>query len=318
MKRLNAAIYVIGFVLLCGGTIRAQQQIQTLDDSLVQAGKQIQELKQGTKLAVLSFSSTSDTFSKYVIEELTGLLVQMKRFTIVDRQSLDSIRKEMSIQLSGDVSDESAQAVGRQIGAEAIIVGSLTNLGSGYRMWIKALKVETGQVEIFFRCTITNDATVAFLLHGDQKSAPAPVSASTPAAPVPASKPSAPKSTEPKVYKIGDTGPGGGTVYLVEGNGGWEVSRLLGGYTWEEAKKAAKEYQGGGKSDWRLPSKDDLNLIYENIQKAGVMNLGSGSTYWSSSQGGYNGPWVQRFSDGSQSGDYHKYVAFSVRAVRAF
>jgi hypothetical protein len=52
-----------------------------------------------------------------------------RKVTIIERKSLDLIRKEMNLQLSGDVSDDSAQAIGKQLGAQAIVTGSLTNLG---------------------------------------------------------------------------------------------------------------------------------------------------------------------------------------------
>jgi TolB-like protein len=245
---MKSAIFTLCMAVglgLCAEKQLGAQQVQTLDESLVQAGKQIQELKPGTKLAVLSFSSVSDNFSKYVIEELTGLLVQMKRFTIVDRQSLDAIRKEMAIQLSGDVSDESAQAIGRQIGAEAIIVGSLTNLGSGYRMWIKVLKVETGQIEIFFRCTIMNDATVAFLMHGDQKSAPATsANPATGGRPQASQTPAAAHAPAAVVYKVGDKGPAGGWIFYDKGDNSDD---------WRYLEAAPRDV---GPAQWGLDSTD--------------------------------------------------------------
>ncbi|MDR3342196.1 MAG: DUF1566 domain-containing protein, partial [Treponema sp.] len=120
-------------------------------------------------------------------------------------------------------------------------------------------------------------------------------------------------------YKVGDTGPGGGTVFYVEGNFGSEMSRLLGEYSWSEAKTEARNYKGGGHSDWYLPTSSELNLIYENLQKAGVMNLGS-DWYWSFSEykeykDSYS--WGQRFSDGYQNG-IAKRLACSVRSVWAF
>ena len=81
------------------------------------------------------------------------------------------------------------------------------------------------------------------------------------------------------------------------------------------AAKACREYRGGGKSDWFLPSKDELNLLYENRATVGNMK---DYWYWSSSQGGngVNHAWGQYFANGDQSDD-GKYASF-VRAIRAF
>ena len=69
-----------------------------------------------------------------------------------------------------------------------------------------------------------------------------------------------------------------------------------------------------GYSDWYLPSKDELNILYRNRNVIGGFNE---TFYWSSSE--YNGSyaWIQNFADGSQYG-YIKGSTYRFRAVRAF
>jgi hypothetical protein len=81
------------------------------------------------------------------------------------------------------------------------------------------------------------------------------------------------------------------------------------------AAKACKDYSGGGKTDWFLPSKDELNMLY--ISKNHVGGFGNGY-YWSSSQYGNIGAWCQSFRDGFQGIYSGKGNTLSVRAVRAF
>jgi hypothetical protein len=71
-----------------------------------------------------------------------------------------------------------------------------------------------------------------------------------------------------------------------------------------------------GHSDWFLPSKDELNLMYVNLKRWGLGGFQNG-WYWSSTQ--YNGgnAWEQRFSDGYQVVNF-KNSTGCVRAVRAF
>jgi hypothetical protein len=73
-----------------------------------------------------------------------------------------------------------------------------------------------------------------------------------------------------------------------------------------------------GRKDWFLPSKDELNFMYENLKKKGIGNF-SDEWYWPSSQsdGNLNGAWLQFFGNGYQV-TYPKGRTVSVRAVRAF
>lgn len=83
------------------------------------------------------------------------------------------------------------------------------------------------------------------------------------------------------------------------------------------AAKACLEYftETTKAGDWYLPSKLELDLIYKNLVKTGIIK--GYAWYWSSSQSNNGYAWVQRFSDGCQN-DIYKYDIICVRAVRAF
>ena len=66
--------------------------------------------------------------------------------------------------------------------------------------------------------------------------------------------------------------------------------------------------------DWRLPTKRELNLVYNQISNIGGF---SNLYYWSSTGYDSNLAWVQDFFDGTQAND-SKYGTNFVRAVRAF
>jgi hypothetical protein len=93
------------------------------------------------------------------------------------------------------------------------------------------------------------------------------------------------------------------------------VDALKTSYTGRAAQLCAS-YTYGGYSDWFLPSKDELDLMYKNLAVKGLGSF-TGVWYWSSSRGRTSGAWGQRFSDGYQD-DYSKVLTFCVRAVRAF
>jgi hypothetical protein len=168
-------------------------------------------------------------------------------------------------------------------------------------------------------------------------------------------------------YQIGDRGPAGGFVFYVTDGGlhGLEaapVDQSTG--TWgcdgddvsgavdtdigtgaqntdaivssecnggsPDAALAATGYELNGYSDWFLPSKDELNLMWTNLADsdgdssnpgpADPNNVGGFAInyYWSSSQSSDGLAWYQYFDDGIQVGSAIKDNTLRVRAVRAF
>ena len=81
------------------------------------------------------------------------------------------------------------------------------------------------------------------------------------------------------------------------------------------AAQVCADYSVSGYSDWYLPSKDELNLLY--VERATVGGI-TGDVYWSSTENNTNWAWLQFFSSGSQDGNSSKSYTRYVRAVRAF
>lgn len=85
------------------------------------------------------------------------------------------------------------------------------------------------------------------------------------------------------------------------------------GSTGNYAALLCANYVSGTFKNWYLPSKDELNLMYQ--QKA-VLGISSGD-YWSSSEVNKGKAWEQEFSGGFQFKD-SKSFTLHVRAVESF
>jgi TolB-like protein len=351
MNKLNKIrLFLFGTLsFVCIGNLHAQQAM-SLDEVIVQAAKDMEaRLSAGAKLAVLNFTSTAEAFSDYVIEELSGALVMNRKVTVIERKSLDLVRKEMNLQLSGDVSDDSAQAIGKQLGAQAIVTGSLTNLGDTYRFRVKVINVETTRIEAQFSYNLGNNRQVAFLLKESQQTAPSADSVQEQATPEP--------SQTAKMYKVGDTGPAGGIIFYDKGNnsGGWRYleaapastefkapwgadkanintdtdigsgkrnSEIIVKFLWDNGQNGAvllcDELSTNGFNDWFLPSKGELNLMYMRLKLKGLGNFRQ-NWYWSSSKDSGRLVWVQTFNDGKQWDSGYRYADdIFIRAIRQF
>jgi hypothetical protein len=95
------------------------------------------------------------------------------------------------------------------------------------------------------------------------------------------------------------------------------------------AAQMCDAYEGGGFTNWYLPSIDEWNLMYNvryNLNKSlslisgGVtFELSDPKYYWSSTEYNSNRAWRFVFRFGSPSYDnVDKYIFFDIRAVRAF
>lgn len=157
--------------------------------------------------------------------------------------------------------------------------------------------------------------------------------------------------TTHKNYSIGEIGPGGGMVFDADSNGhGLEVSptnteafRQWGCVATEisgtsvakgsgqanttqiinacsETNIAARhcdQLVSGGKSDWYLPSRDELSLIYNNLVKQGKGTFAGNYFYWSSSQSSSTKALTIDMNSGT-SISLQKGELTLVRAIRTF
>lgn len=90
------------------------------------------------------------------------------------------------------------------------------------------------------------------------------------------------------------------------------------------ASQICRAYNGGGFTDWYLPSKDELNLLYLNIgqgasgSNANIGGFSTGNSYWSSSEINFEAAISQNFLNGTQYSYFYKVNVQLVRAVRSF
>nr|AOE10829.1 hypothetical protein [uncultured bacterium] len=84
--------------------------------------------------------------------------------------------------------------------------------------------------------------------------------------------------------------------------------------SWYDAMNYCNALTVGQYDDWHLPSKDELNRLYEKQTAIGGF---TGDYYWSSTEYNFYNAWYQYFVYGNQSASNKNYPGY-VRAVRAF
>jgi len=179
-----------------------------------------------SKIVILNIQSDYAALSEYIIDELIANAVNDKIFTVVDRAQLEQIRMELKFQVSGEVDDKSALEIGKFFGAQTIVSGAIGEFGDRYRMRLRALNVQTSQVQGQYNRNIAAGKTIAALMKGGRSVNTVyggRTASGTPTAQTTNRQPSTPAKPSTATYKIGDTGPAGGLIFYDKGNsiGGW-------------------------------------------------------------------------------------------------
>jgi hypothetical protein len=89
-------------------------------------------------------------------------------------------------------------------------------------------------------------------------------------------------------------------------------------YTFSQARDYAAALNAYGHRDWRVPTRNELNILFAGRAVIGgfnVMNSDPPGWYWSSSPSLHNTAWGQRFSDGWRR-DFYANLKSEVRLVR--
>jgi hypothetical protein len=310
------------------------------------------KIPQGSKVAIINISSSSPAVSSYIIDGLIANAVNDQKFNVVDRAKLNEIQKEQNFQTSGEVDDNTAQAIGKLLAAQTIISGSANRYGSIYRISIRALSVETAQVQGQFNKNISaNGSIITSLATSTGGSSGAADYNAT------GDNGSAAPAVASGTYKVGDTGPGGGIIFYDKGSktNGWQYLEaapedLDGKIAWcagnlkrvdgtntglgsgkkntqlivnaftndglSGAATACDDYTLNGLDDWFLPSAAELALMYRTLKEKGLGNFQS-ENYWTSTYDFGSYAYRISFGDGQRVSTWEN-QAYLVRPIREF
>jgi len=116
-------------------------------------------INEGVVLGIANFNSPTKELSEYYVDGLTKQIVDDNIYKLVDIGNLRIIEQEMSRQLLGNVSDETAKRIGQQYGTDFIIIGSISQLGTTktYRIKITITNIETTQIQGIYYADIKSN-----------------------------------------------------------------------------------------------------------------------------------------------------------------
>lgn len=102
-----------------------------------------------SKIAVIEFTDLRGNvtdFGRFLAEKLITKLFATGKFQVMERAKLKKALEEQRFGLTGMVDDETAARLGKILGVEAIVIGTVTDLGSNVDVNSRLIGTETGAV----------------------------------------------------------------------------------------------------------------------------------------------------------------------------
>jgi curli biogenesis system outer membrane secretion channel CsgG len=106
---------------------------------------------------------------RYVSDKITPYFTRSARFSVQERALIDKVIQEHKFQASPFVDEESTQEVGKLLGAETIIAGTISELGNAYYINAKAVGVTKGNILTSIDVEIKRNEKLAALYNTDLK-----------------------------------------------------------------------------------------------------------------------------------------------------
>src|ERR1044072_2927064 len=123
--------------------------------------------KNKATIAVVEFADLEGNvtnFGRFLAEELITRLHETEKFKVIERQLLNQVIKEQKLTLSGIVDPNSAKQLGRVLGVDAIVSGSISDLGKTVRVNARLISNETGEIFAVAAREFVKDQTIIDLM----------------------------------------------------------------------------------------------------------------------------------------------------------
>ena len=142
----------------------------TLDDSINELVQQISKdmtVQKKTTIAVIDFTNLEGNvtnFGRYLTEELITRLFQTGKFKVIERNLLNKVIEEQKLSLTQLIDPASAKQLGRILGVDAIVSGTIGDLVKQLKVNARIIGTEKGDVFAVAQTAINKDETVIKLM----------------------------------------------------------------------------------------------------------------------------------------------------------
>lgn len=153
-----------------GSLSGAMPQTSSFDEQMIViANDMVKSLSQEkkSKIAIMEFPDLNGQVSesgKFIPEELTTRFFRTKRFDVVECQLINKVIDEQRLGVTGMLDANSAAEIGKMLGVEAIVTGTITDIGASIRINARMIATQTGSVFAVSSANISKDDYILALM----------------------------------------------------------------------------------------------------------------------------------------------------------
>jgi hypothetical protein len=143
----------------------------TLDNAINDfAARLLASLHNGSRIAVISSETDQRAFMIHFIDSMVDRLTdkKSKKIEVYERKDIEITQRELNYSMTGNVSDETAQLIGHNIGVDTIVYGFITAINNNYRIAIRATVTETAKILLAKSYDLRLDSRLKGLLGNTQ------------------------------------------------------------------------------------------------------------------------------------------------------
>ncbi len=127
--------------------------------------KAYQEMKKITRIAITEFTYGDEfnDFTRNVQDMLYTNLIQ-RGMTVVEREKMEQVLNELGKSFSGMIDSSTAAEIGKMLGVEAIVVGTVADMGNSVDLRVRLVDVEKGAAITATQIDVVQDTIILKLL----------------------------------------------------------------------------------------------------------------------------------------------------------
>jgi len=148
MKKIVAVFIVASVLMSCATAV-------CIDSAISEAKILLsQKMPISSKIAVLNFISNDETTSYFILGKMLSKLSESNDFVIIDRDAIEDLQDTLNFTLSQNINKNLQLSIGRELGAQIIISGTVSGVKDRSVFVIQALEVASKKIVASYKIKV--------------------------------------------------------------------------------------------------------------------------------------------------------------------